>query len=275
MFFVCGAPKSGTTWLQRSLNSHPSIICKGEGHFIEKLLLPMATVFRDYNTRLKLVSKEVYNGNPYYNNISNSDFFEFCHQVIMKMMLSNEEKSADAFGDKTPRYYEYIDNIKHIYPNGKIICILRDPRDLVVSKLYHAKRSGVKDVLNKGSENRIFQIKLTINQFVNCFEKITSAINKYTSDVYVTYYEELLGNNAEEIKKILEFIGVHTSKEIINDIVYSNSFQSFTNRNPGEMDINSFYRKGISGDWVNEITDEEERMIREYITSRIDISYFQ
>ena len=33
LFFVLGAPKSGTTWLQYLLNAHPNISCRGEGLF--------------------------------------------------------------------------------------------------------------------------------------------------------------------------------------------------------------------------------------------------
>ena len=32
-FFVGGHGRSGTTWLQRTLNSHPEILCNGEGMF--------------------------------------------------------------------------------------------------------------------------------------------------------------------------------------------------------------------------------------------------
>jgi hypothetical protein len=38
LFFVGGAPKSGTTWLQLMLNGHPEISCTGEGHFPDRLL---------------------------------------------------------------------------------------------------------------------------------------------------------------------------------------------------------------------------------------------
>ena len=42
LFFIVGAQKSGTTWLQKSLNSIDGIHCLGEGHFIDKLLMPVA-----------------------------------------------------------------------------------------------------------------------------------------------------------------------------------------------------------------------------------------
>ena len=33
VFFVVGHQKSGTTWLMRMLDSHPEILCRGEGRF--------------------------------------------------------------------------------------------------------------------------------------------------------------------------------------------------------------------------------------------------
>ena len=37
IFFVGGAMKSGTTWLQLSLDAHPHLSCGGEGHFTNQL----------------------------------------------------------------------------------------------------------------------------------------------------------------------------------------------------------------------------------------------
>src|SRR5918992_2684919 len=33
VFFVTGVGKAGTSWLMRTLDSHPEILCKGEGRF--------------------------------------------------------------------------------------------------------------------------------------------------------------------------------------------------------------------------------------------------
>ena len=49
VFFIVGAQKSGTTWLQKSLNSIDGIHCMGEGHFIDKLLMPIAQTRYEYN----------------------------------------------------------------------------------------------------------------------------------------------------------------------------------------------------------------------------------
>lgn len=42
LFFIVGAQKSGSTWLQRSLNDMDGVHCLGEGHFIDRLVKPIA-----------------------------------------------------------------------------------------------------------------------------------------------------------------------------------------------------------------------------------------
>ena len=37
LFFIGGAAKSGTTWLQVLLDAHPSVSCTGENHFVTHL----------------------------------------------------------------------------------------------------------------------------------------------------------------------------------------------------------------------------------------------
>jgi hypothetical protein len=41
LFFVGGAPRSGTTWLQLLLDSHPEVSCRGEGLFWKALAEPL------------------------------------------------------------------------------------------------------------------------------------------------------------------------------------------------------------------------------------------
>ena len=62
IFFIVGAQKSGTTWLQRSLNRVDGMHCLGEGHFIDRLVAPIADTIRQYNNIMGLVAERVYEG---------------------------------------------------------------------------------------------------------------------------------------------------------------------------------------------------------------------
>ena len=48
VFFVCGPPKAGTTWVQHILDAHPKISCSGEGHFHTKVGKPFVAAMCEY-----------------------------------------------------------------------------------------------------------------------------------------------------------------------------------------------------------------------------------
>ncbi len=50
--FVLGMPKSGTTWLQNILNSHPEIICRGEANFKKRWQEPLENCVETYNKQV-------------------------------------------------------------------------------------------------------------------------------------------------------------------------------------------------------------------------------
>lgn len=155
VFFISGAPKSGTTWFQRMLNSHPDIVCKGEGHFVESLVNPLAAILNNYNKKMKLVEERVYQGKPYYHRYSQREFDELCRTIIDTRILSGAKPGVKLYGDKTPRYYEFFDTLKRLYPDAKLLNVRRDPRDVVVSRMFQASRVGVPGALAKGGPKRL------------------------------------------------------------------------------------------------------------------------
>lgn len=266
MFFICGAPKSGTTWLQRMINSHPQAICKGEGHFIEQLVLPMASVLRGYNQKLQLVAERVYEGNPLYRKLDQNWFYDLCNQIIINQIVDGVSTDGVlVYGDKTPRYYEYLDNLKNLYPLAKIIHIDRDPRDIAVSSLYQAGRVGLPDALKKGTEARKKSIVASVDRYNKCCKSISDFRKRNNDDIFSTSYETLIVAPHSELKKICLFLEIDASPDLVDSCVSENSFQNTTNRAPGEMDPSAFVRKGIAGDWQNELEPHEV----EYISKNV------
>jgi hypothetical protein len=150
-FFVCGAAKSGTTWLQRLLDAHPQVVCSGEGHFIEHLALPMVRTKDYYNKVLAQATEGVYEGRPYYPALDDRVLVPHIRSLIIELMHRRLQPDTEAIGDKTPRYYEFLDHLKILFPDARFLHIVRDPRDVAVSLLYQGARSGHPDALVVGS----------------------------------------------------------------------------------------------------------------------------
>src|SRR5262245_18586107 len=132
-FFVCGAPKSGTTWLQRLLDAHPQVVCSGEGHFVEEIALPMMRMRNRYNQVLAQAADVVYEGKPYHLTLGDRDLVAHIRSLITTLMRKRLKLDAKAVGDKTTRYYEFLDHLKILFPDALFLHIVRDPRDVAVS----------------------------------------------------------------------------------------------------------------------------------------------
>ena len=156
VFFVCGAPKSGTTWLQRVLDAHPEVICSGEGHFIQRFTIPLATVVREYNDYSRLVADRVYEGTPYYEPVDQQDFDRVARTFIMDRLIFRKPGPGVCWvGDKTPRYALHLRQLHRIFPECRFINIVRDPRDAIMSRLGHAARAGMVETATPDAPERM------------------------------------------------------------------------------------------------------------------------
>ena len=60
LFFVCGALKSGTTWVPLMLGAHPEIACRGEGHLANYLLPRIGSALLKYNSKIRFKNKTIF-----------------------------------------------------------------------------------------------------------------------------------------------------------------------------------------------------------------------
>ena len=119
IFFACGAPKSGTTWLQRVLDAHPQVQCSGEGHFIERFTIPLAGVLRDYAAHMNQVAGRVYEGQPYYPSIEQEDLDRIARGFILDRLMRRKPGTGVRWmGDKTPRYTGHLPQLLRLFPRA-------------------------------------------------------------------------------------------------------------------------------------------------------------
>jgi len=252
LFFVCGAPKSGTTWLQRLLDAHPQIVCSGEGHFIGKLSEPLVQAFNAYNYHYDIVSSQVYEGKPYYRKLGQDCADFVIRQVAFAQMGCREiSDTIQCVGDKTPFYCLKLPELTRIFPGGRIIHIVRDGRDAAVSQLHHAHRAGIKNVLTPGSENFMAQFSHAAVNWKNHVEQARQFGRTYADRYMEIRYEDLLDDPEDVIRQVFSFLSVDTKTVLVREAVAQASFSRITGREQGEEDKNAFVRKGIAKDWKN------------------------
>lgn len=299
-FFVVGQKKSGTTWLMKMIDSHPDILCRGEGRFFGK------SWRRD---KLK-ESKKQQQPTSLYNAISSAEDLRYwierspwgrsedvgshvdnLTRLAVEYFLTQEllETEKSLVGDKSPLLTPRdVEEIGSLYPEAKIIHIIRDGRDTVVSAGHHIwnfseDREGAlklqPEVLQRREAyRRDRQGLLESGQGLFAKQQIRGLSREWASNVgaaiehgrarpdgeYIeVFYEDLLSSPEAELTRLLEFLGAGTDEDTIERCVGSSSFDRLSNgRQRGEESPTSFFRKGVAGDWKNSFTKRDKQVFK-------------
>jgi hypothetical protein len=256
-FFIGGAPKSGNTWLQRTLDLHPQIVCSGEGHLHECVMRPVAEMVAKYNVKLSGVADIVYEGRPYNPPVSFGEHLRITRAVVAILMERRAKPGARLFGDKTPANIHIVEDLAKLFPTMKAISMLRDPRDVAASRLGHASRTGHPDAEDRSSDLYRELVKAAATDWRVAVERTRAFAEKQPDRIIVVRYEDLLRDRPGELKRILDFLEVETSAWEMAEILAGSSFEAFSGgRIAGVERRDSFYRKGVPGDWPNHLSDE-------------------
>jgi len=295
-FFAVGYQKSGTTWLMRMLDSHPEILCKGEGRFfgagwrqesVRRIddrrppsSLHNAVLDAEY---LKLwIERSVWS--------RNDDAEEHLTNLIrmsIDYFLTGElsKTSKRLVGDKSPLLTDTVlEEIAGIYPEAKVIHIIRDGRDAAISAVHHswnfgragknaettAKREAYRRDQRelRGAGESIFAgnslSKLAKEWSDRVDKNVKDGQSLLGSNYSEVRYEDLLEKPEEELRRLLNYLGAEASEEIVRRCVSAASFEKLSKgRKKGEEDPSSFFRKGVAGDWRNTFTEEDRRVFKE------------
>lgn len=266
LFFVSGAPKSGTTWLQKALDAHPQIICAGEGHFMDKFANWLDKSFKDYRQHQAVVARNVYEGRPYYPEASKEDFefliASFVLNAFSRLELTSETRIV---GDKTPANVEYLNSLYRFFPGARFINIVRDGRDVLVSMFKHAERvNRLKPFIDDMDAFLLEKTRIYSSRWVRALEIAEEFDQRHPGILHTVRYEDLKQDFAAAFSGVLRFLEVDVSETHVGRCENEASFKRLSaGREPGEEDPNAFVRKGIVGDWRENLQPQHVEIFNE------------
>ncbi len=145
------------------------------------------------------------------------------------------------------------------YENGIIFYIIRDPRDAFVSYRHFMKTrlagwKGRFRFILLGMLGQEAQIKW----FLTKWERHIKNWTPYAQAVLS--YDRILGEGVSYLSGVFENAGCKIHSNIVEEAYRLFSFERMSGgRNRGDEDKNSFFRRGISGDWENHLSEEESK----------------
>jgi len=148
----------------------------------------------------------------------------------------------------------------------KIIYLIRDPRDVMVSYYNFAKNLGqFNGTLSEFIRSKKFGINVWIKHIESWFERTQSA-----QFINFIRYEDMKSDPKSIIERIYKLHGFNISEDIYDYAVRVSSFNDMKNNeeyySEGNLTLNpnyKFHRKGIVGSYKAELSKEDEMIIIE------------
>lgn len=243
LIFIISQPRSGSTMLQALLSNNNEVGTLNEPW----LLLP----FLSHNRHD--LSKALYNSYIAYWSVSefkrrigkdgfNNDLKQFLLLQYHKI-LKNEERLVI---DKTPRYYEILDDIVNYFPNAKIIVLKRNP---------FAVLSSIIKTWDKNTMYKLLDYKRDLLYAPLLLQKFIKE-NEDNSNVNVVHYENLVKDPLTVTKDLYTWLGVEFDKSCLNFTknikhqgIFGDTDDMKTNRTPSSQFIDSWKAVAGSNQW--------------------------
>ncbi|BAO44509.1 hypothetical protein TBH_C1592 [Thiolapillus brandeum] len=294
--FLVGHGKSGTTWLHMLFFHHPNAAVVAERRLFEhpdenEALLDdlldddwFESWFRSSSFG---VTAPEQTGVRYELSRLMSDYLLYRALAVRKTAKGFERNEPIThFSEKIALNTEQdaqvtIDTLKKLYPDAKIVHIVRDPRDVAVSAMFHSyrnfrekrERNWITDFVDSvlaGNNDNILKkqaVSAYFKSHAKAWNRIASIFHQsgkalYGDNYLLVRYEDLLQAPREQVSRLFAFAGLAHDEPLVEEVVEKASFKNLSKgRKAGEQDSSSFYRKGVAGDWKNYLTPQTSRKV--------------
>ena len=239
--FIVGSSRSGTTMMGRILGNHSSIFTFKELHFFGTIWTNHSESTLDRKQQIDLLSRLLCiekNGLFQQDNIS--DFNDSAMSILANKKVSNPLSIYELFlaeitsynkcliaCDQTPKNMYYLNEILLYFPNAKVINMVRDQRDVLLSQKNKWKRrflgasaiplsEAIRSYINY---HPILSAKIW-NSSLECTAKFTN-----NNRVRVVRFEDLLVEPIRIVKELCLFLEIDFHQEMLKVPVVGSSTQ--------------------------------------------------
>jgi hypothetical protein len=268
LFFVGGAPRSGTTWVQELLDLHPDISCRGEALFHQDLALPLDRLMSARSAAISAKNATTFRHAKGYPAPTEDDAdIMLGTAVLLAFQRQCGDRLYDAIGEKTPENTFLFPRLKRLFPTARFIGIARDPRDSLSSAWHFWAKANIgaggASAMAAFVDASLPAVEEGLQNFVIYAEQIPR-------DCRIFSYEQLLEMPESITAGLCRFLGVSDDPDLVSACIRGAAFPAVAGgRQPGETREGDFHRKGIVGDWSATLPPD----LAARIVARLDWAY--
>jgi LmbE family N-acetylglucosaminyl deacetylase len=265
-FFIIGMQKSGTYWLTALLDLHPQIRCfpsrpghqdgSGEAHLFDQLAL-LESDYRSFSKSMRRRLDGAFAAIiPKHPPESAEERVALIDEIRLRFneycQLQRLRYGKPVVGEKTTESVHHLDLLEKMYPQASKICVLRDPRDRAVSFFFHQMRKGRLAGEEKLSAEHV-------EAYVERVRKDYTGLLRASPPIHVLTYESMLADPHAVTAGILHALGFEPDPATVEAMVDGATFERLARRAAGDEDAGSHFRKGIVGDWRQQLDPAQAR----------------
>lgn len=280
-FFIFGHARSGTTLLTRLVRIHPDVHCNYQGHFFTRQPTVEGLVNSpEIEAWLTRRSNRWNRG---------KDLSPVVLRAVVDFILERDARprGAKVVGDKSPNSLlngEAVKLLHKVYPDGKLIFIVRDGRDAAISHRFQTfidaeQHLTPEDFAIRSDFERdpapyfqggrsIFTEKGIRNAATGWVDNLqeTDLYGKqlFRDRYHSLRYEDMLTNPWKEMSRIWAFLGVSLDEPVLkfslNDELSRNPDKDWQVEKAGNLI--SPLQKGKSGSWQDLFTERDKSIFK-------------
>jgi len=281
-FFIFGHARSGTTLLARLIRLHPEVHCNWQTHFFTREPT-LYSLISDIKTRAWLQSDS---------NRWNwgKDLSLVVLRVVADFIMEQEarERGKWIVGDKSPNtlmHGKSVELLHNVYPDGKLLFIIRDGRDTLLSHRFQSfidfpEYLGDDDLqirddfiqnsepFFEGKSSLFTEMKLrkVAKVWVRNLKE-TNQVGKelYGDQFFVLKYEDLISDPYSLLNRLWNFLEVND-----NEVSMDEKISREMSRNPDadwqrtkNQEMVNNLEKGTTGTWKELFTRRDCQILKE------------
>lgn len=247
LFFAHGFNKSGTTFLQQLLDSHPRVNCPSEHHFAT-LRTVLTSGLERYRGTLEAFDRNTARQGIRFDLQRHADAAFVT--LVRSFATIGAADGVTHIGLNDNSVAHDVDRLARLFPQARFVGIVRDPRAVAPSLWHHRLRT--EEPFRAAPPERLPFFRAVGKEwarYVQAMERGRAARPKRLLSVR---YEDLVGADRDSVlADLLKFLDCPTSAEERAAMLAANDFSA--RKSSG----NAFFRAGGKAGWREELTDEE------------------